>query len=104
MKKPRQKIGSKSVKNAKIATSTAREKQLALSRAALQMVIATVGSQSELGAQLGVTQAAVSKWLQRGWVSPERAREMESLTGVSRAMLVDPRIANALLPVEMEAA
>ena len=91
-------------KKTKDATDPQRETQLAKSRAAIQLVVATVGSQAELGAHLGVTQAAVSKWVVRGWVSPSRAREMEALTGVSRNLLVDPRVASALLPVEMGAA
>lgn len=81
-----------------------REAQLNRNRAAIRQVIeACGGTQMDVARRLGVTQAAVSKWLLRGWVSPSRARELEALTGISRMQLIDPRLADAIEPVQMDA-
>ncbi len=53
-----------------------------------------VGTQEALAEQLGVSQQAVSIWLRRGWVPLRRAQEIEALTGVGRARLINPRIAD----------
>jgi DNA-binding transcriptional regulator YdaS (Cro superfamily) len=52
------------------------------------------GTQDLLAAKLGVTQQAVSIWLRRGWVPLRRAMEIETLLGVPRARLINPRIAD----------
>lgn len=81
-----------------------REAQLNRNRAAIRQVIeACGGTQMDVARRLGVTQAAVSKWLLRGWVSPSRARELEAITGISRMQLIDPRLADAIEPVQMDA-
>jgi DNA-binding transcriptional regulator YdaS (Cro superfamily) len=54
--------------------------------------VATAGSQDQLAAQLGVTQQAVSVWVTQGWAPRKRAVEIECLTGIPRARLVDPKI------------
>jgi DNA-binding transcriptional regulator YdaS (Cro superfamily) len=52
------------------------------------------GSQQKLADQLGVSQQVVSQWLRRGWVPLRRAQEIEQITGVGRARLINPRIAD----------
>jgi predicted transcriptional regulator len=59
-----------------------------------------VGSQRALGAMLGVSQAAVSKWERRGYLPLDRAGEIEGLLGIPRRHIADPRIVDALESVE----
>jgi DNA-binding transcriptional regulator YdaS (Cro superfamily) len=61
-------------------------------RATIFAVVQQAGSQQALADQLGVSQAAISKWLLRGWMPLERAAEVEALFGVSRATVAHPRI------------
>jgi DNA-binding transcriptional regulator YdaS (Cro superfamily) len=56
--------------------------------------VAVAGNQTKLAEKLGVKQQAVSTWLHRGWVPLKRALEIEMVTGVSRARLINPRIAD----------
>lgn len=58
------------------------------------------GAQEDLAAALGVSQAAVSKWLRRGWFPLPRAQEVETLFGVPRHLTADPRVVAALCPIE----
>lgn len=62
--------------------------------AGIQAAVAAAGSQELLAEQLGVTQQAVSVWVTQGWAPKKRAIEIEMLTGVARARLVDPKILN----------
>ena len=54
------------------------------------------GAQIDLARVLGVTQAAVSKWVTRGWVPLARAREIEALYGVPRTQVANPTMVDAL--------
>jgi DNA-binding transcriptional regulator YdaS (Cro superfamily) len=54
------------------------------------------GSQEKLAHALGVTQQSVAKWVKRGYVPLDRAREVEGLFGVPRKALVDPRVVELL--------
>lgn len=66
-------------------------------------VVKLAGSQTKLALALGVSQQAVSIWVRRGWVPHERARELESLYGVPRKSLIDPRLIDIVSPdVEFE--
>ena len=56
--------------------------------------IAVAGSQQKLASILGVSQQAVSAWLDRGWVPLRRAQEIEASLGVPRVTLINPRIAD----------
>lgn len=58
--------------------------------------ITAATSQAALASALGVTQQAVSRWLKRGWVPRDRAREIENTYGVPRATLVDPKLLDAV--------
>lgn len=56
--------------------------------------IRAAGTQQKLAAQLGVSQQAVSAWLERGWVPLRRAQEIEASLGIPRSTLINPRIAD----------
>lgn len=60
------------------------------------VVQAAGGAQIDLARVLGVTQAAVSKWVTRGWVPLARAREIEALYGVPRTKVANPTMVDAL--------
>lgn len=69
-------------------------------RIAIQYLIITAGSQKTLGESLGVTQAAISKWLIRGWVPLQRAQEIEAIYGMPRTAIADPAVVEILASVE----
>lgn len=73
------------------------KQRLVEQRAHITSVITAAGGQTQLAAVLGVSQAAISKWLMRGWLPVGRARECEALFGVSRTSLADPALVDALL-------
>lgn len=76
---------------------TLQEARLDAQRDTLKAVIAQAGgSQIDLARTLGVTQAAVSKWVMRGWVPLDRAREIEALYGVARTQVANPKVVDAL--------
>jgi DNA-binding transcriptional regulator YdaS (Cro superfamily) len=56
--------------------------------------IRAAGSQQKLAAHLGVSQQAISAWLERGWVPLRRAQEIETSLGIPRGTLINPRIAD----------
>jgi len=64
----------------------------------IQIALAAAGSQARLSQALGVSQQAVSKWLQRGWAPAERAAEIEFLYGVPRRKLMNPRLVDLVDP------
>ncbi len=52
---------------------------------ALRRAVALIGSQTNMGRALGISQAAVSKWLKGGAVLPaEHVLRVEAHTGISR--------------------
>lgn len=61
---------------------------------AIHQAIRAAGSQQKLAASLGVSQQAISAWLERGWVPLRRAQEIEISFGIPRAKLINPRIAD----------
>lgn len=65
--------------------------------AVAESIAAAGGTQVLLAEKLGVKQQAVSLWLKRGWVPLLRAKEIESLYGISRGRLVNPRIKGLVL-------
>lgn len=54
--------------------------------------VAAAGTQIGLGQQLGVSQQAVNKWQQQGWVPLKRAGQIEARYGIARTRLVNPKI------------
>ena len=64
------------------------------SKTGIEDAIGVAGTQAKLADDLGVTQQAVSIWLRRGWVPLRRAMELETLYGVPRRQLINPRIAD----------
>lgn len=66
----------------------------------IKALIIKAGSQKAIGTQLGISQAAVSKWLVRGYVPLDRAAELEALYGVKREHLINPRVTQALSTVD----
>lgn len=59
----------------------------------IDRAIAAAGSQTRLADRLGCTQQAVSSWQRRGWVPLLRGIEIESIYGIDRRGLINPRIA-----------
>jgi len=58
--------------------------------------VEAAGSQEKLAQTLGVTQQSVAKWVKRGYVPLDRAREIEGMFGVPRKALVDPKLVELL--------
>lgn len=54
--------------------------------------IAAAGTQIGLGRELGVSQQAVSQWIDQGWVPLVRAGQIEARYGIARTRLVNPKI------------
>jgi hypothetical protein len=76
------------------------ETQLAAQRENISDLIEAAGSQKSLGEALGVSQAAISKWLLRGYLPLKRAAEVEAVYGVPRTKLADPRVVGLLTSPE----
>ena len=51
------------------------------------------GPQTALGVVLGISQQVVSAWVKRGYVSFERAKQIEATLGVPAKDLINPEIA-----------
>ena len=83
--------------------NTPHEKRLATQRELLRAAVSAAGGQTQVAADLGVTQAAVSKWCVQGFVPLRRAQTFEALYGAPRNSIIDPRIAHLLAPAEFAA-
>ncbi|WP_442951832.1 Cro/CI family transcriptional regulator [Oryzomicrobium sp.] len=69
----------------------------------IKQAIESAGGQVALAEALGVSQQAISGWLLRGYVPTGRVVEIETLYGVPRARLINPRfLALVDLPGESE--
>lgn len=56
------------------------------------------GSQAALGRELGVTWQAVSQWLRQGYVPVGRVTQIETLYGIPRERLLNPKYVESLTP------
>jgi DNA-binding transcriptional regulator YdaS (Cro superfamily) len=65
-------------------------------KSGIEQAIDAAGSQEKLAKSLGCTQQNVSFWKTQGYAPNERAVEIEQLTGVPRAKLIDPRVLELL--------
>lgn len=79
------------------------EKALDAQRVILKTLVASTGGQKHLADTLGVTQAAVSKWVVQGFVPLRRAIEIEATFGVPRVQTAHPKLSSAFAPTEFEA-
>lgn len=61
-------------------------------RDGIKDVVHIAGGQAALARQLGVSQQAVSKWVQRGFAPVNRVVEIEAQFGVPRHRLIDPKL------------
>lgn len=57
----------------------------------IDTAVELAGSQGKLAQQLGVSQQAVGKWVERGFTPLRRAQEIEAVYGVPRVALANPR-------------
>jgi DNA-binding transcriptional regulator YdaS (Cro superfamily) len=62
----------------------------------IEQAVAVAGSQRNLAEMLGVTQQLVSYWIKQKCVPQRRIVEVEQMTGISRDLLIDPRLAELL--------
>ncbi len=62
----------------------------------VQALVRWLGSQQVLADALGVSQAAVSKWVIRGWLPVDRAIQVEKLYGIPPSATSDPKLIAAL--------
>lgn len=60
----------------------------------IEAAIKAAGNQAKLGDALGVTQQTVSLWLKAGYVPNEHIVAIETLYGVPRGRLINPKIAD----------
>lgn len=67
----------------------------------IDTAVELAGSQGLLAQQLGVSQQAVSKWVERGYTPLRRAQEIEAVYGVPRVALANPRTLELLSGWEM---
>lgn len=80
--------------------ATANQHQLSKQRHLIGALVLLAGSQQALANQLGVTQAAVSKWRIKGWHPLKRAVAVEALYGVPCKLITHPRIVSLLESAE----
>lgn len=62
----------------------------------IALAVQQAGTQEKLGQHLGVSQQAVSQWMEKGWVPLARALQIEERFSIPRSRLVDPRIVELL--------
>jgi len=58
--------------------------------------IAKAGGQKQLAIDLGVTQQFISASVQKGFLPPERAMQVEQMYGIPRKKMVNPKLAKLL--------
>lgn len=63
----------------------------------INQAIHKAGDALALATALGVSRQFIYKARARGWVSPERAAQIETLYGIPKATLMDPRLVKAVV-------
>jgi DNA-binding transcriptional regulator YdaS (Cro superfamily) len=58
----------------------------------IALAVKQAGSQRKLAKTLGVSQQAVSLWVDQGWVPLRRVEQIEQKFSIPRVRLVNPRI------------
>lgn len=61
-------------------------------RSGIAQAVELAGSQRKLAKILGVTQQAVSLWVEQGWVPMRRIEKIEEKFSIPRSRLVNPLI------------
>ena len=62
----------------------------------IEQAVSVAGSQRNLAEMLGVTQQLISSWCKRGYIPQRRVVEVEQATGISRELLLNPRLTDLL--------
>lgn len=63
----------------------------------INKALTAAGGADRLASALGVSRQFIYKARKRGWVSPERAAQIEELYGIPKASLMDPRLVKAVV-------
>jgi hypothetical protein len=64
--------------------------------ASLDDAVKKIGGARKVAAKMKVSHQAVYVWIKRGWAPMKRAIQLERMTGIPRAKLIDPQIAKLL--------
>ena len=62
----------------------------------IQQAVDAAGGQVKLAKSIGVTQQYISFAVRQGYISPDRAIEIESQFGIPRLKLVNPKLVRTL--------
>ena len=68
----------------------------------INQAIYAVGSQIKLAHLLGCTQQHISVWKRQGYVTIDRVVEVEQVTGIPRALLINPKLISLLTPADFK--
>ncbi|WP_198116905.1 Cro/CI family transcriptional regulator [Massilia rhizosphaerae] len=63
----------------------------------IALAVKKAGTQEKLAKNLGVSQQAISQWIEQGWVPLRRAAQIEQCFSIPRTRLVDPRIVELVI-------
>jgi DNA-binding transcriptional regulator YdaS (Cro superfamily) len=58
----------------------------------IALAVRQAGTQGRLAQLVGVSQQAVSQWVEQGWVPLRRAEQIERAFSIPRVQLLDPAI------------
>ena len=64
----------------------------------IEQAVTAAGSQSKLADELGVSQQLISSWIKQGYAPVRWLVPIEQATGVGRALLISPKLADLLSP------
>jgi DNA-binding transcriptional regulator YdaS (Cro superfamily) len=66
-------------------------------RSGIATAVMRAGTQEKLAQLLGVSQQAISHWVEKGWVPLQRAVEIERHFAIPRVSLVNPKIVEIVI-------